>query len=128
LSIWRKGIIKDYPIVLGELPQAASENQERKPASSQDKKYANLGLKVQSLDDQRRKELGVKFGVVVAHAEALAARAGLQTEDLILSINNQDINSEQEFNNIISKIDAKKPIVFLAKRGTITQYIAIAPR
>jgi len=126
LRIWRKGNIKNIPVVLAELP--TPETLRHKPANPQDKKPANLGLKVQSLDDQSRKELGIKFGVAVTHAEALAARAGLQAEDLILSINNQDVNSEQEFNNIIARIDAKKPIVFLAKRESITQYIAIPPR
>ncbi len=124
LSIWRKGNIKDYEIVLAELPQ--QESNTKKPTHAPDKKLnQSLGLEVQSLDEQRKKELEITTGVAITHAEGLAARAGLQPEDLIISINNQDVHNEQEFKTIIGKIDPSQPVIFLAKRENITTYIAI---
>jgi len=49
----------------------------------------------------------------------------LQADDIILTINNQDVGSEQEFKALLEKPDNQKGIVLLARRENITQYIAI---
>jgi len=126
LTILRRGAVKEIAVVLGELSQPVqSKHDSTLPAAKKDNDNPSLGLAVQSLDEARKKELSVHSGVMIIHSEGRAARAGLQTEDLILSVNNQDPKSEQDFNAIIAKINTKKTVVILAKRGGATQYIAI---
>jgi len=77
------------------------------------------------LDSQQKKALGINSGIIIEKAEGASARAGLQAEDVILTINNQDVDNAQDFKKIIEKDDSNKSVVVLARRGNITQYIAI---
>jgi serine protease Do len=128
LNVWRKGTTKEYLLTLAELrhtdtPAPASNPQQEK--KSAEKTKPNLGLTVRTLDSEQKKELNIVSGILIEKAEGIAARAGLQAQDVILTINNQDVNSEQDFKKIIGKTDTNKSIVVLARRGNITQYIAI---
>jgi len=126
LSVWRKGNTKEYPITLAELPQtdtpARNTQEEKKSAEKAD---PNFGLTVRSLNNEQKKELKIDSGIIIEKAEGVSARAGLQAQDVILTINNQDVNNEQDFKKIIERKDSNKSIVVLARRGNITQYIAI---
>ncbi|MET0356629.1 MAG: Do family serine endopeptidase [Cellvibrio sp.] len=128
LSIWRKGTTKNYPITLAELPQLdgpAANKKAPKEKKSADKQTPNFGLTVKSLSSAEKKELGIAAGVLVEKAEGVAARSGLQAEDLILTINNKDIDSPQDFNKTLEKAGNNETVVVLARRKNITQYIAI---
>ena len=127
LQVWRKGVTKAFPITLAELPQLeaakkAQTNQKEKAAST---KETAFGLTVKSLSTGQKKELGIVSGILIEKAEGSSARAGLQASDLILNINNQDVNSEQDFKRLIEKAGDQKSLVILARRENITQYIAI---
>jgi serine protease Do len=128
LRIWRKGVTKDYPITLAELPQNEPSAANKKPKTDvkpKEKETASFGLTVKSITKEQKKELGITEGIVIEKAEGASARAGLQADDIILTINNQDVGSEQEFKALLDKPDNKKGIVLLARRENITQYIAI---
>ncbi|HWV15538.1 MAG TPA: Do family serine endopeptidase [Cellvibrio sp.] len=125
LTIWRKGISKVYPLTLAELSQEPAAASSGKKETAKEKKYSYWGLEVKSLDGEQGQRAAKKSGVAIASAAGPAARAGLQAQDIIYSINNQDINSEAEFKSAFAKADPSKPVAILARRGTITQYIAI---
>lgn len=128
LRIWRKGVTKDYPITLAELPQNEAPAAPKKPkadAKPKEKETASFGLTVKSITKEQKKELGITEGIVIEKAEGASARAGLQADDIILTINNQDVGSEKEFKALLEKPDNQKGIVLLARRENITQYIAI---
>ena len=128
LKIWRKGTTKDYPITLAELPQSdtpAVETKTQREKKTADKSTPTFGLTVRSLDNEQKKDFGITFGIVIEKAEGPSARAGLQTGDIILTVNNQDVDAAQDFKKIIEKADSSKDVVVLARRENITQYIAI---
>ncbi|RYY77341.1 MAG: Do family serine endopeptidase [Gammaproteobacteria bacterium] len=127
LKIWRKGVTKDYPITLAELPQTETAPIEKtqKEKKTTGKPHPTFGLTVRPLDSEQKKEYGISSGVTIEKAEGVSARAGLQTGDIILTINNQDITDGRAFEKIIEKAGADKSIVVLARRENITQYIAI---
>jgi len=128
LRVWRKGITKEYPIILAELPQTDTPTREGNPKKenrSAENSSPNFGLTVKPLDSQQKKALGINSGIIIEKAEGASARAGLQAEDVILTINNQDVDNAQDFKKIIEKDDSNKSVVVLARRGNITQYIAI---
>ena len=86
-----------------------------------------LGLAVSDLSDERKTQLRIKSGVLVDAVDGAAARAGLRTGDLILSINNQDVTSAKQFNDLVAKIDKAKTQVLLVRRGDSAQFIPIRP-
>jgi serine protease Do len=86
-----------------------------------------LGLAVSDVPAERLKELRLKNAVQVDAAEGLAAAGGIRAGDLILSINNVDIQSSKQFNEITAKLDLKRNIAMLVRRGDQTQFVIIRP-
>jgi len=104
-----------------------------KVAQKEDKKakpdaVANaLGLVVSDLTAAQKKELKVSHGVIVDTAEGSAARAGLRPGDLILQFNNTEVKDAKEFNALIAKIEPKKTVVLLVRRGESSQFVPLKP-
>jgi serine protease Do len=86
-----------------------------------------LGLVVSELSDERRSQLRLRGGVQVDSADGAAARAGIQAGDLILSINNQEIASLAQFNEVVAKLDRNRAVVALVRRGDSAQFVPIRP-
>jgi serine protease Do len=130
LQLWRKGSSKDLAVVVGELP---AEKAGPIPASRRGKgggegggAAANkLGLALSELGNEQRKELKITAGVLVEDVKGPAARAGIQPGDVILAINNSEVKSVEQFNQTLSKLDSRKNLALLVKRGESTQYITV---
>ena len=71
----------------------------------------------------------MKGGVVVEAVEEKgpAAQAGMRVGDVLLQVNNQDIQSAEQFNAVVAKLDRSKTLVVLVRRGEAAQYIPIKP-
>ncbi|MDB5796658.1 MAG: DegQ family serine endoprotease [Paucimonas sp.] len=126
LSVWRKGAPRDIPIVVAEMePEKTAKKEERKPKSEQP---ANLlGLAVTDLSEAQKKELRLDGGVLVEAAEGPTARAGLRPGDVVLRVNNTDVKDVKQFNAAIAKLDAKRTILLLVRRGDGTQFVPVRP-
>lgn len=108
LEVVRNGEKKTYRIKVGELE---NEAQVEKPAEEEKNE---LGLSLQNLTPDMAKQLGVKTenGVVVTNVNpySLAARAGLQPRDVIVSVGSKAVNNVNEFKKLIDKEDIKKGV------------------
>jgi serine protease Do len=82
---------------------------------------------VSDLSEERRTQLRVRGGVLVETVDGLGARAGLRPGDLILSLNNQDITSVRQFNELAAKLDKTKTHVLLIRRGESASFVPIRP-
>ena len=124
VQVWRSKAGKDLAVVVGELPQdkVAGAPPFKRSKTEQSNK---LGLALAELSAEQRKELKISAGVLVEDAKAGAARAGLQSGDIILAINNSEVKTVEQFNQILSKMDTKKSLALLVKRGETTQYITL---
>jgi serine protease Do len=125
LQVWRNGALRDIPIVVAELEQPAPTalvEPEAKPVATD-----VLGLAVADLTEDKRHDLGIPGGVEVVGAEGLAASAELRLGDIILSINNTDVASAKQFNDIVAKLDPKKPVFVLMRRGDAARFVALRP-
>lgn len=124
LSVFRKGGQRELKVTVAEMPADAQQARaaEAKPAP---KAVNALGLGVTELPAERARELGVKGGVVVETAEGAAARAGLRAGDVILSLNNTDITGVRQFNELATKLDAKKSHALLVRRGDQTSFVIL---
>ncbi len=59
--------------------------------------------------------------------EGPAARLGLHQGDLVLKLQNADVTSPKQFNDLVAKLDPRKVAVILVRRGDTTQYVPIRP-
>ena len=126
LQVWRKGQTRDVPIVVGELDSdtkvAARSEEAPKPRAAN-----GLGLSVSDLSDEKKKQLGATSGVLVDAATGPAAVSGLQRGDIIVSVNNVDVTSAKQFNELSSKLDPNKKSSMLIRRGERAVYVTIRP-
>jgi serine protease Do len=71
--------------------------------------------------------LKVENGVIVEVAEGAAARAGIRTGDLILRINNTDVTDSKQFNTLVGKLEPKRSVGLLVRRGESSQFVPVKP-
>jgi serine protease Do len=120
LQVWRKSQNKDLTLVLGEMPDKVSKAA-TKPAKSTNK----LGLTLNELSEEQKKELKIDHGLLVEDAQGVAARAGLSKGDIILSVKNQDVKSVEQFNELTSPYTTGGVIALRVLRDDRTTYVAI---
>ncbi len=126
LSVLRKGVPRDIPIVVSELDaearRPAKVSEPLKPATTN-----NLGLSVVDIGDDKRKQLGIVSGALVESVEGSAASTGLRRDDIVLGLNNADVASAKQFNEQVARLDPKKQAFLLVRRGESVFYLPLRP-
>ena len=125
VQIWRKGATKDIAVTTGELPVDRSPNNPPPFKRGKTENIGKLGLTLSELTPDQRKELKISAGVLVEEVKGAAARAGLQPGDVILAINNSEVKTIEQFSQALGKLEARKNLALLVRRGESTQYITI---
>jgi serine protease Do len=130
VTVWRKGAELTLPVTVVELDAdkggKTAKGKGAKPAPEVAKANA-LGLKVIDLNAEQKKELGVDGGVLVDSVEGVAASAQLEEGDVLLQLNNTEIKSAKQFNDMVAKLDPKKASVVLVRRDDATRFISLRP-
>lgn len=133
ITLWRQGKQIELPISVADLDgekqaRAAGKAKDKDEAASADKAAAHLlGLRVSDLGAEQKKELGLAAGVLVDAVEGPAADAGLEEGDVLLQVNNTEIRDSRQFNALLAKLDSKKPVLLLVRRGEQSQFIPVRP-
>jgi serine protease Do len=126
LSVWRKGASRDIAVTVAEMESdKVAKKEEKKPKAEQATNA--LGLAVSDLTEAQRKELKIDSGVIVDSAEGPSARVGLRAGDVILRLNNLDVKDARQFNALVAKLEPKKIVSVLVRRGDSAQYLTIKP-
>ncbi len=125
LTVFRKGAQRELKVTVGEMPQdrprTARAAEPTKPATP-----ANaLGLGVSDVAPDKLKELGIKGGVQVDVVDGLAAAAGLRTGDVITQMNSSEVQNARQFNEAVTKLDPKKDVAVLVRRGEASRFVII---
>jgi serine protease Do len=129
VTVWRRGQQLDLPVTIVELQDEQSAGAKAQPKKKAPDQSTNaLGLQVSDLSAAQKRELKIESGVMVDFVDGRAATAGIQAGDLILQINNAEVNSAAQFNGLVTKLDAKKPVALLVRREGVTRYVVIKPR
>lgn len=125
LQIWREGKSHEVVAVLDELNQ--EDNARAQATPGQDKnsssKLATLGLTARELSAQEAKKLEVGAGLVVETVSGVAAKAGIQSGDVILTLNNQPVGSIANFRQHLER--AGKRFALLIQRGDTRLFVPI---
>ncbi len=128
LQVWRKGATKELSVVVGELPddrKAAADTKGKKPGQKPGDTVARLGLTLTELSADQRKELNVQGGLMVEDAQGNAAKAGIRRGDVLLAVNNQDVKSVDQLNQLISQFEKSRSVALLIRRGDSSLYIPL---
>jgi serine protease Do len=121
LQVWRKGASKDVALIVGELPGEKSVSRSGKLGKTPGK----LGLSLSELNDAQKKELQIGNGLLVESAEGAAAMAGVISGDIILSVNNQDVKSLQQFVDLLNQFAPGRVIALRILRGDRSMFVTI---
>jgi serine protease Do len=125
VHVWRKGANKEIAVTTGELPVDKTANTPPPFKRGKTENIAKLGLTLSELTADQRKELKISAGVLVEEVKGAAARAGLQPGDVVLAINNSEVKTIEQFNQALGKLEARKNLALLVRRGETTQYITV---
>jgi len=129
VTVWRRGSQIDLPVTIVELQEEKSPTAKATPKKPAPDQAPNaLGLHVSDLSAAQKRELKTEAGVLVEFAEGRAASAGIRQGDVILQMNNVEITSAGQFNGLVAKLDAKKPVALLVRRENVSRYLVIRPR
>ena len=125
VKLYRDGKTLSVPLTVGELPRdkatLASLNTET------GKNQNRLGISVEDLTGEQRKELGVKDqGVVITDLNGAARRSALQPGDVVLMVNRKQVKTAQDFDNAVKDVKEGDSAMLLVKRGDATQFVAIS--
>ena len=124
LKIVREGKTLVLPLTLTELSTEAASV----PASEMNNSLK--GVTVQDLNADILKQLGITReiqGVVILNVDEDSRALGLlKRGDIIMEINRNPVHSAAEFQNAVSKISSKDPILLLVMRGGFVQYLTLA--
>jgi len=125
LTVYRKGITKDYSVTLGELPSTSEKAEATKGSADS----ALQGLSVETLTPEIADQLGLPaktYGVVVDGVDpaSRAAETGLRRGDVIQEVNHQKVVNMAEFSSALRQ--AKEgSILLLVNRGGNTMYVVL---
>ena len=119
LSVWRKGGMHEIGVSVGEIKDA------QVAATAPEKKKSNrAGLTVSPLTAEQKKILKISSGVLVEDAEGPASRAGIQSGDIILAVNNQEVHNAEELSRLLND-PQRKSAALLVKREDNAHYVSL---
>lgn len=123
LDVIRAGKHQIVTVEIGELP---TEEGHALPAKAPKAMSNRFNIDVAELDDNSRSRLQVTHGVVVVKVGDGAARsAGIRPNDVISSINNQEIKTLKEFNSVVESLPSDKAIPVLIVRQGNPSFVVI---
>ncbi len=126
VQVWRKGQLRDLNVVVAEMPVEQRVQAPRAPSANSAEPNA-LGLVTSDLSDAQKRELRIRSGVLIDAVDGPAARAGLRPGDIVLSMNNTDLTSVKQFNDLAAKLDRSKSAVLLVRRGDSASFVTVRP-
>jgi len=127
IQVWRRGAARDVKVSIGEFAPEKSASANRTEPGGANALAKNWGLQVSALSAEQLRDLKIRGGVHVDVATDAAARAGLREGDVITAVANIEIRSLEDFEKVMSRADANRPISILFRRGEWAQYTLIRP-
>lgn len=130
IQIWRRGTIKDLPVVVAEMKDEQLDTARGgKAPRAQEQATNRLGLVLSELTAEQRKEMKIDGGLLVEEVRGNGVRADLRTGDIIVAIvekgNSTDLKSVAQFNKILAAMDKNTTVTLLVRRGEVQTFMTI---
>ena len=123
MQLWRNKTSRDVQVVIVEMQDDRSARQARRGGKPPATAPSQYGLTLSDLTDTQRAELKIAGGVLVDNAQGASARAGIRRGDVILAVNNQDVKSVEQFNQMMGQFEKGRIVALLVRRGANSLYI-----
>ena len=125
-QIWRKGATRDVAVIVGEMPEEKVAQRAGRKESKPGNLVARLGLTLSELTADQRKELGLSGGgLLVEDAQGAAAKGGIRRGDVLMAINNQDVKSVEQLNQLLGQFEKARSVALLIRRGDGALYVPL---
>jgi len=126
LKVFRDGQMLTLPVTVSELPSDKAVLASLGNGGGAHRTNA-LGLAVEDITGEQRKELGLKDqnGVVISQVGGAARRSGLQSGDIVLMVGRQPMRSASDFHAAVKDVKAGDSVMMLVKRNEATQFVTI---
>ena len=126
ITVWRNGAQKELSAVLGEFQdERVAKKADRK--SKKERAASVLGIAVSDISEAQKRSMRISSGVLIESVEGIAANADLHAGDIILMMNNLDVKDAKQFDAMQAKLDLKKSVVLLVRRGEASLFVMIKP-
>jgi serine protease Do len=119
LDIWRQGSAKEITARLANANEKSAQVAGKKDVPSQGK----LGLALRPLQPDEKQETGIDSGLVVQQASGPAALAGVQSGDVLISINGIPVKNIDQVRAVVAKSD--KSVALLIQRGDSKIFVPV---
>jgi serine protease Do len=119
---------KSIGVLIAQLPSAITQAAYTPEEDSAGKDSA-LGMQVEALGSEASKRLKVESGVQVVEVDETgpASDAGIQKGDVITMIDNREVESIDDFENITDQLKSGKSVALLVQRRAGPVFLAIRP-
>jgi len=124
-KVLREGKVRSLKVRIGELP--AEEELQQARIDKRSLKTDRLGLQVNALSADQRKELEIADGgVLVAQVEeGAASRAGIRGGDVILKLNNKPVEGVRHYRQLLEELPAGRSVPVLVARSSGPLFLAL---
>jgi serine protease Do len=126
VQVWRNGSTKELTVAVDEVaPEervGGRGGKRGKPADTANR----IGLSLSELTPEQKQQLEIENGLLVEDmVPGIASRAGIRPGDVILSVNNQDVKTVEQLNQLLNKIEKGRNIALLVRRGDTATFITM---
>ena len=119
LEIWRQGKREQLSAKLGD---AAEKQAGKSEADDENAPTGKLGLALRPLQPEEKRN-GAREGLVIEDVGGAAARAGVQSGDLLLAINGTPVSSVEQVRQVVEAAD--KSVALLVQRGASKIFVPV---
>ncbi len=124
VQVWHKGASREVTVTVGEMPEDKVAQRPGRKETKPGNVVARLGLTLIELTPEQRKELGTA-GLLVEDAQGTAAKAGIRRGDVLLAINNQDVKTVDQLNQVLGQFEKARSVALLIRRGDSSLYVPL---
>ena len=126
VEVWRDGKLKTLTIKVGEIPADENVSAKSNPQKERAKnEVPELGLVVSDLTPQQLKQQELQGGIRIDKVSGVGQKAGLRSGDVILALNNDDVESVEQFVKLMEQYSEARSIALLIHRGGGSLYVPI---
>jgi serine protease Do len=118
IDVLRDGQTQHFDVKVGEV-----KGDKLASAGSSSVNHGRLGIAARALSPEERTQAGVSGGVLVEDSTGAAANAGIQSGDVILSLNGKPVKGVEELKALVAK--AGKKIALLVLRDDARIFIPV---
>lgn len=124
MEVWRERQRKTLSVTVAALDDEAQAAASEPPVVAEGV-LEEMGLKVRALTAEEGRTFGA--GVWVVEVQGLAARFGVQAQDVIMAVGQQRVGSVAELQKALSRVKSEKAFNLVVRRGNWTHFLVIRP-